>query len=476
MVHDTLSPPVEQTRSADPRADRLPRYVVWCIGLFFVALLTPVIFEVGSLNIPATRLYLLILFVPALFACLSGRAGRIRAVDLLIVAATVWWSLSFFANHPVGSVYQQVGFTVLETLGGYMLGRWLIRSAGAFTFFVRANFLAVLFTLPFALLEMQTGDPIIMTTLRQVVKTPFIVNHELRLGFERAQVVFQHPILYGVFCAAAFGLVVHTLNRTTGLFTAVFRGGVVVVTTFSSLSTGAFLTLLVQMCFMGWNRVLAQFGARWKFFAAGVVTLYVLIDVFSTRTPFHVFVSYMTLNSSTAWNRIRIFDHGMNNVWANPIFGLGLHDWVRPHWMVSSVDNFWLVLAMRHGIPSFLFFAAALVLLIGQLSFARLVSAEARAARTGYLISLGGLIVALSTVHIWSEPYIWFMFLLGAGVWMIEPQPQTGAPATPDSAAQPEGQDRALRYSRFPLDKARARPAPRARAVSQRVPVGRKMR
>ena len=79
-------------------------------------------------------------------------------------------------------------------------------------------------------------------------------------------------------------------------------------------------------------------------------------------------MSYATFSAHTAYWRSIIFDWGMVNVWANPIFGLGLNDWVRPRYMVSgSMDNFWLVVAVRYGIPGFALLAAGYLIALWKI-------------------------------------------------------------------------------------------------------------
>jgi len=49
---------------------------------------------------------------------------------------------------------------------------------------------------------------------------------------------------------------------------------------------------------------------------------------------------------------------------AHPVFGIGYGDWARPNWIPASVDNFWLLTAMRHGVPGLGFLAAAFILVL----------------------------------------------------------------------------------------------------------------
>jgi hypothetical protein len=84
------------------------------------------------------------------------------------------------------------------------------------------------------------------------------------------------------------------------------------------------------------------------------------------------------------------------------------------------MDNFWLVTAIRYGIPAFLLLATAFVAMIGSLGRMRIDGGKNHC-RSGLLVSLGGLIVAGCTVDYWNAIYCWFLFMLGSGMWMLNP-------------------------------------------------------
>ena len=96
------------------------------------------------------------------------------------------------------------------------------------------------------------------------------------------------------------------------------------------------------------------------------------------------------------------------------------------------MDNFWLVLAVRHGLPAFLFFAAAFLTITWRLGRYPITDPKANAVRKGLLTSIIGVSIAICTVHLWNASYVFFIFLLGSGVWMFDPpQPPQGRRARP---------------------------------------------
>ena len=86
--------------------------------------------------------------------------------------------------------------------------------------------------------------------------------------------------------------------------------------------------------------------------------------------------------------------------------------------MGGSVDNFWLLMTMRYGVPAFLMLAFAIFVMVRQATKLPLTSPVDQACRTGYLISLAGVIIAGGTVDYWHSMLSFFMFMVGAGMWL----------------------------------------------------------
>jgi hypothetical protein len=136
---------------------------------------------------------------------------------------------------------------------------------------------------------------------------------------------------------------------------------------------------------------------------------------------------YMTFSAQTGYWRIAIFEWGMINVWDNPIFGIGLNDWVRPEWMhSSSVDNFWLLMTMRYGIPGFVFLAVGYLIGLIRLIWCDLQhDQQLLMLRQAWVFTFLGLSFVLFTVHVWGNMYSFVFFMFGAGVWMLDAKPSS---------------------------------------------------
>ena len=251
---------------------------------------------------------------------------------------------------------------------------------------------------------------------------------EFRMGLRRAQVSFEHPILFGVFCSAAFGLAYYGYGLRQSRPGRWFRTIAAIGTTFFSLSTGAYVSLAIQAAIIGWDMVTRKLRNRWGILGGLFASAYILVDAISNRTPAEVFISYLTFNTGNSYNRVLIWKYGTAQVANTPWFGTGTTgDWARAEWMSSSMDNFWLVLAVRHGLPAFLFFAAAFLTIVWRLGRCPVDDPKANQFRKGLVTSIIGVSLAICTVHLWNATYVFFIFLLGSGVWMFDPPQQNQA-------------------------------------------------
>ncbi len=112
----------------------------------------------------------------------------------------------------------------------------------------------------------------------------------------------------------------------------------------------------------------------------------------------------------------------------HPLFGIGLSsDWGQPWWRAPSIDNYWLVVAIRYGLPALAFMWTGIALHATQIAARRNLPEDAVSYRKGYLMALAGLFVVLGTVHIWGAVSVFIMFYLGAGAWIYSAE--TAEPA-----------------------------------------------
>jgi hypothetical protein len=386
----------------------------WQVKLFLLSLLIPteLSFNMGEFRLTVYRVILLLFFIPCLFRVLGGKNGRTLPTDWLLLGYSIWIILALAIHLGFSGGLKSGGILVVESFGAYLLARSFIRNEQEFGAFVKLLIFIViglsLFTIPEAL----TGKNFLR---------PHSGHIGGRLGLTRAFGPFDHPILYGMFCASAVSLALYVpLRNLQEKGPYALRAGWVVVAAFMSVSSGALASALVQMILAGWNRLTRGMASKWRLFSFLLVLVYIVIDLLSNRTPMKVILHRLTFSAETAYNRLFIWEWGTkHNVAEHPWFGIGFAEWVRPPWMHSlSMDNFWLVNMVRYGLPSFVLLAAGGLLLMFAVKRQTELSEPARLMRTGWGFAMIGLIIAGCTVHFWNSLHVWFFFMLGSGAWM----------------------------------------------------------
>lgn len=393
------------------------------VVIFLIALMLPtsVSLDIGGLRLSAYRIVLALAFVPMLAALLAGRAGRISIFDALIFGHALWAALALIHWGGAAKGIESGGIYMIEVGGAYLVGRIFIRSYGDFRRFARTYVALVLATLPFTLPEALTSVHILYDGIASLMGAPPAPFIEQRMGLERTFGSFDHPILYGVFCASAFSLAYFVIaekrpSHAKGMIGVAGIG----LATLLSASGGPYVVLMMQMFIAGWERLWGKIRGRWAALFGLFALIYVAIDLLSNRSPFHVFVTYFTFSTTSAYNRILIFEYGTAEVMRHPWLGIGLGDWLRPTWMSDSMDNFWLVIAVRYGLPAWAMLVCAMLGLIWAVARRQGLGAACLRARHAWAFTLFGITVAAATVHLWNALFVLFLFLIGAGAWLLD--------------------------------------------------------
>jgi hypothetical protein len=405
------------------------------IVLFLISVILPFSFFVGPLRLSPLRVLLIVMFFPLVFRWLSGKYGGIRLPDILLTVLGIWMFIVMSVSSGFVESIEFLGTQISEMLGAYLLARVYIRDKSSFLFFVRCLVFTIAAMIPLALVEALTKT-MPMSVLFGSIPGFFVIpygEYDPRMGLYRAQVGFPHAILFGVFCSTAFALAWFASQaRGTNIAVRSIWVSLVFVASFLSLSSGAILSIMLQVLLIGWNWITFSLKKRWLVLGLIVMAMYVTIDLLSNRSPISVFISSATFSSHNAYYRILIWEYGIADVMRNPIFGRGLDpNWVRPSWMGSaSVDNFWLLTAMRFGIPGLVFLLLALLSLLISVGRQKLPNRpDLVFCQKGYMISLIALFLSLCTVHIWEGMFVYTFFLIGSGVWLYTSNIDTSAPA-----------------------------------------------
>ena len=378
--------------------------------LFILAIIIPPNYSIapGGFVITPIRglgmIYFLI-FVPQLFRS-NSFVEKVTIPDLAVTFHCIWAFIAIYYWHGGARAVESVGIYSIEFLGLYAFGRCLALELKNLQYFLRVFLIVVIVSALFAWFESLTGKNLVYSFLG----LPFYRLAEPRLGLERASVYMQHPILYGLFISMMMGLVIYTVKGKVLRLAVIFLAAVI-----PSLSSAPLLSIVVQLGATLWDQLLKNNTNRWKIALVLAVIAYLAIEIPSDRSFVAVVISYLTFNPWTGYYRMMIWEYGIQEVLSSPLLGIGFNDWSRASWMYSnSVDNFWLLTMMRYGIPALIFMAIPVFVSARKMiarDFGNLLYLK-----TGWLISLLGVIFVGGTVHFWANIFSMFSLFIGLGV------------------------------------------------------------
>lgn len=376
---------------------------------------------VAGLRLPPHRIMLLALFSLAVYRMFKRRDIRIRSFDVLYLLYATWTTgvYAWHAGGHDGFVYG--GSLALESLAAYLIGRAWIRDAETFLATLRVMTVAVGIAGLIALPETLFGKIFTHDLLRTLTGYEHPTGIEQRLGLTRAYGTFDHPIHFGTFVASILAMVwyaEHRIMQRNG------KAALIVGSTFLGLSSAPLLCLGLQSAMLAWERISRGVAARGGITLAILAGLYIGATLVSNRSPIAIVATGFTIDSWTGFYRLQIWEYGLESVWDYPWTGIGLNDWHRPSWMVANtVDAFWLVTAMRAGIPALLLVALAIFLQsTGIYRFiGRTRDRHLKRMAIGWMMSLIALSLIACTVHFWNVLHAYFFFFLGLSGWIADP-------------------------------------------------------
>lgn len=415
--------------------------------LAIIAMFVPLNFNVGPINLTTSRLLFLFVVPFLTINLISGKYGKINIVDFLIYFHVFWLSLSIFINNPDVAV-TFTGSNAVAILGGYLVARASVRTAAQFRTMVRLLGYLVIFMLPFAIIETLTGRAILREILNMLpgISVGSSATDEQRLGLFRVQFLFAHPIHFGFFCSIIFSLGVVALRGYLGPGRRFFNGLTVGMCCFLSLSSGAVLAMTIQAFLMIYQVATASIKFQWRLLLYGTSVFYIIAEIGSDRPALIAILSRAAFNPATVSIRQRLLEFGTDQIAKTPIFGVGFNDWGLPPWMSGSIDNFWLLQALIYGIPSLVGLGGAALMamiLVGRRDFRD--DEGLRNCRLGWIFTMIGMLLTLTTVAVWGEIQSFVLFIIGSGVFMLSAQTNKADTETAEIPAD----KRALQYSRF---------------------------
>lgn len=396
------------------RASLLP---VTLAAILFYLLLIPQQFNVnlGGIYLSPFRIFLL----GASLYLLSGALQKnLRFVwpDLMIILATAWiWLASYMSSGSVLTAIEMGGSHTVDIGLAYFFTRTTIRTPTDLRRLLILIAPGVAFTGAMIAAEAISRTHILQPIASALTGTPMPIRYEIRMGLLRGTASFPHPILAGI-CMASF-LPLYVMSGLRGWPRIV--GVVGSIGGMFSMSSAAMLGVVVGGMLIAYDWLTERIAnLTWRLFLLFSAMLYAVVELTSNSGFYALLVRYASLSSGSAYNRILIWKFGTENIARHPWFGIGYADWDRPVWMHwGSFDHFWLISALRFGIPeAILLLGATLIgILMVALKSRHLPPQDARLLR-GVAISLAVFALGLNSVSLWMSALVWFFMLLGLTV------------------------------------------------------------
>jgi hypothetical protein len=409
-------------RLADARA--VPRSVqLTPVLLFFLAVVMPseLAINVAGLALIPVRIVLLFFFLPAVLRLASARELRLQAFDWLLALAFLWLLMALVVNNGAERGFKFGGSLLLESLGGYLLARAYVRSYAQFAFAVRTYFAFVMVAAAIAVPETFFRIQFVHDLAASISGLPkAVIGSEAgRLGLARANSSFDHPILYGVFCASSVGLVWYLYS---GRPVRWVKALAIAAATLCAVSSAPLLAYFMIVGFIVWEAWTRTIGPRVAITLGLVLAFFLMAEVASNRTAIEVFIGMVALDAWTAYYRVLIYTNASIDLVNSPWFGVALNKWTRPSWMTGSVDSFWLNIALMGGLPAVTMMAGAMLLLLVSVHRRRAAgeTRERWQARFGWTATMLAFWLQAFTVHYWGAMNSLFFFLLGVGAWLTD--------------------------------------------------------
>lgn len=418
-------PPIQGELGIRP-AQRLKTSVIWPAVLLFYASLLPLEakIDLGNLRIYAFRISLFICFPWIIQKLLSGRI-RLGPVDVMLILASIWMAVAMSMTEGFSRGMESGGVQGFDLFTSYMVGRCALQTPGAFARlfkFALPGLIIVGLSMMFESVARQLFvRPLFASIFGGIASEAGQIFLEQRLGFLRAYGPFPHPILAGLHMACflpIYSLAIRNRWVRVGGIAASLLG-------LFSISSASFMAFVVNSLLVLYDRL--QLKVRqlsWKALLVALAFPLLLIQIYSQNGLLSVVVRYLTLNPATGSYRMLVWNETMDDVAASPLFGIGFHEWTRPIWMISSsIDNHWLLMTVRFGIPEALLLAMATILTIFRISMAAgKAPKQVRDLLVGLAITLSVMALLMFTVSLWGNTFAWFALLLGAAAGLDRPR------------------------------------------------------
>ncbi|WP_395543686.1 O-antigen ligase family protein [Neotabrizicola sp. sgz301269] len=447
---------MSESASPSPAARRYPQAQDSKTPLIIILLLILVImvpielgFNIGPLFFTWSRFFLVIMafvILPKLWTL------ELRLHDWFFIGHVAWTCIAFAHVYGLGNSIERSGTYVLEFLIVYLTARIYLQHLEQMRAVFGTLFIMVIVSAIAAFPEAMTGIRYVHDFATSLTGTTYKYNSEIRMGITRATSFFEHPILYGVFCSSLFSL----MWFTSSVSQRIFKTPIIALATWLSASSAPILILLLQAFLVLVERVTRTVQNR-LLIVTGIAFTLVTIAQAATGRGFAGILAMVTLNPGTTYVRRMQWNFAIQDVLRHPLLGFEPSTWTRPFWLAPSIDNYWLLMMMRSGIPSLILLALCVFFIWRNMVRRQNMPQLYDQIRIGWGLMMVALIIGAATVAFFGKLQPLMAFYLGLGSALVSCR----VPEAKDASAPAEAPPGGIRYSRFAHN--RKPPAPAAR-------------
>ena len=391
--------------------------------LFVMSIFIPVEFHylLGTLRIEAYRIVLGLALIYA-FLNIKSLLEQADLIDIMLFLFILLASASLIFNHGLKDGIESAGILVIEVLGAFYLARFYITTPKRY-YQINLLFVTILaLLLVFSIYEAFAKHRILHEWAKNITGHDALdyrlyTHYYIRMGIMRTTNLFAHPILYGTIGAIFFPFIV-LLTLYKFRISYLLRSIALLIGMVSTLSSAP----LLAVAFQGMTAMLSKFwhgGKRFWFGAAFlVISGFILISAISNRGFFAILVSHLTFNPVTGYYRMLQWQYTQDDILDHPLFGIGLHDWTRPDWMNNSIDSFWLLVTLQHGlIAGFILLFVCVYAVFHVLNGLHKHHPATRWMVESWILAFMSLILIGFTVDYFGKLQPLFFFVLGSISW-----------------------------------------------------------
>jgi hypothetical protein len=347
-----------------------------------------------------------LLFFPAVVVlCKKGR--HFVSCDFLALATAAWMIVASIASVGVSEI-PAAGGDALDFLGGYLISRAYCFGRPALDTFIRVLKIFAIIVIILAMADTISGRPIVHNTI--VPWDEIWLEGQMRNGWVRAMSTFNHPILFGAFCALTAAILLYwekTLLRRSVAAGLCFLGCIL------SLSSAALMAFSIILAAFTYDQLLRRYSWRWSAF--WIIMVMLIFVVFAAAAhPLNWVLSHLTIDPQTGYYRKLIWDVALTYIAQSPLIGYAYHQ-LNNFILDNSVDCIWLVLSLRFGVPMFVLFFLTNVAAFfpSQRNFKGTGDVHMDQMRRAFTLVLLMFMFTGLTVHFWKSMLMFWGLCLG---------------------------------------------------------------